>query len=117
VKPLRGFLKARKFYRKFVKLFLPKWIFNQYHISTGSFQKQFFIKFLEVKPVPTASCPECSEKVYVDADSEQGDVVTCDECGSDLEVVGLDPVELDLYVDKGEKDDYDEVDFDSLDYE
>jgi alpha-aminoadipate carrier protein LysW len=72
---------------------------------------------LEVKAVPTASCPECSEKVYVDADSEQGDLVTCDECGSDLEVVGLDPFELDLYEDKGEKDDYDEEDFDSYDYE
>ncbi len=47
--------------------------------------------------MPTASCPECDEDVYVDADSEQGDVVSCDECGSDLEVVGLDPIELDLY--------------------
>lgn len=65
--------------------------------------------------MPTASCPECSEKVYVDADSEQGDVVTCDECGSDLEVVGLDPIELDLYEDKGEKDDYDEEDLDIYD--
>lgn len=47
--------------------------------------------------MPTASCPECDEEVYVDADSEQGDTVTCDECGSELEVVGLDPIELDLY--------------------
>jgi alpha-aminoadipate/glutamate carrier protein LysW len=73
---------------------------------------------LEVKTVPTAVCPECKEDVYVDADSEQGEVVTCDECGSDLEVVGLDPFELDLYVEKGDKDDYDdEEDFDSYDYE
>ena len=55
--------------------------------------------------MPTANCPECSEEVYVDADTEQGDVVSCDECGSDLEVVGLDPVELDLH----------EEDFDDLD--
>ena len=47
--------------------------------------------------MPTAVCPECDEEVYVDADSEQGDTVTCDECGSELEVVGLDPIELDLY--------------------
>ncbi|HEY0460164.1 MAG TPA: hypothetical protein VGC97_13585 [Pyrinomonadaceae bacterium] len=47
--------------------------------------------------MPTAVCPECDEEVYVDADSEQGDVVSCDECGSNLEVVGLDPIELDLY--------------------
>jgi lysine biosynthesis protein LysW len=46
--------------------------------------------------MPTSVCPECSEEVYVDAESEQGDNVVCDECGSKLVVVGLDPVELDL---------------------
>jgi alpha-aminoadipate/glutamate carrier protein LysW len=55
--------------------------------------------------MPTAVCPECDEEVYVDADSEQGDVVSCDECGADLEVVGLDPIELDLYEGGGELDD------------
>jgi len=66
--------------------------------------------------MPTAICPECNEEVYVDADSEQGDVVTCDECGSDLEVVGLDPVELDLYQEE-KTEDYDDYDGDSYDYE
>lgn len=47
--------------------------------------------------MPTTACPECSEEVYVDADSEQGDVVSCDECGTDLEIVGLDPIELDIH--------------------
>lgn len=46
--------------------------------------------------MPTAICPECSEEVYVDAESEQGDYVSCDECGSGLVVVGLDPIEVDL---------------------
>ena len=55
--------------------------------------------------MPTAVCPECDEEVYVDADSEQGDVVSCDECGADLEVVGLDPIELDLYEGAGDLDD------------
>ena len=45
--------------------------------------------------MPTSICPECSEEVYVDAESEQGDNVICDECGAKLVVVGLDPVELD----------------------
>ena len=66
--------------------------------------------------MPTASCPECHEKVYVDAESEQGDVVSCDECGADLEVVGLDPVELDLYEGKDGFDDMAE-DYDAYDYE
>lgn len=56
--------------------------------------------------MPTTVCPECDEEVYVDADSEQGDVVTCDECGTDLEVVGLDPIEVDVY--EGESDDFDD---------
>ena len=47
--------------------------------------------------MPTSICPDCSEEVYVDAESEQGDNVICDECGSKLVVVGLDPVELDLH--------------------
>ncbi|MDQ3129413.1 MAG: hypothetical protein M3Q99_01465 [Acidobacteriota bacterium] len=55
--------------------------------------------------MPTTSCPECSEDVYVDAESEQGDVVTCEECGSKLEVVGLDPLEVDLQEDSDDLDD------------
>ncbi|MCU1290347.1 MAG: hypothetical protein JWN60_2576 [Acidobacteria bacterium] len=55
--------------------------------------------------MPTTVCPECSEDVYVDAESEQGDIVTCEECGSDLEVVGLDPLEVDLYEENDDLDD------------
>jgi alpha-aminoadipate carrier protein LysW len=50
--------------------------------------------------MPTSVCPECSEEVFVDAECEQGDQVACDECGASLEVVGLDPIELDLVEDK-----------------
>ena len=63
--------------------------------------------------MPTTTCPECSEEVYVDADSEQGDVVSCDECGTDLEIVGLDPIELDMY-EGGASEDLDE---DAKEYE
>ena len=67
--------------------------------------------------MPTSICPECDEEVYVDADSEQGDRVTCDECGSQLVIVGLDPIEMDLY-EESEADDLDEdEDFESYDYE
>ncbi|HQU92765.1 MAG TPA: hypothetical protein PLK77_10735 [Pyrinomonadaceae bacterium] len=64
--------------------------------------------------MPTSKCPECEEEVYVDADSEQGDTVRCDECGASLVVVGLDPIELDLKSD--DDDDYDD-DLDSMEYE
>jgi alpha-aminoadipate carrier protein LysW len=65
--------------------------------------------------MPTTVCPECDEDVYIDAESEQGDIVTCDECGSRLEVVGLDPIEVDLHV-THDSDDVEE-DFESFDYE
>lgn len=67
--------------------------------------------------MPTANCPECSEEVYVDAESEQGDTITCDECGSSLEIVGLDPMELDIV--SGDEDSRlsDRDDFDSYDYD
>jgi len=67
--------------------------------------------------MPTAICPECDEEVYVDADSEQGDIISCDECGSRLEVVGLDPVELDLRAEDDPIDADEDQDFESMDYE
>jgi alpha-aminoadipate carrier protein LysW len=54
--------------------------------------------------VPTGTCPECDADVHVDTDGDKGDIVTCEECGTELEIVGLDPVELDIV----EEDDLDE---------
>ena len=54
--------------------------------------------------MPTGTCPECDADVHVDTDADKGDMVSCEECGAALEVVGLDPVELDLV----EEDDFDE---------
>jgi len=64
--------------------------------------------------MPTAICPECEEEVYIDADSEQGDQVNCDECGATLVVVGLDPVEVDIQEDQN--DDYDDDNDERDDY-
>jgi alpha-aminoadipate carrier protein LysW len=60
--------------------------------------------------MPTIDCPECSEDVFVDAETEQGDLVSCDECGADLEVVGLDPIELDIVSDSNYGLDDDDLD-------
>lgn len=65
--------------------------------------------------MPTSICPECDEEVYVDAEIEQGDSVTCDECEAALVVVGLDPIELDLRDDSD--DSYSDDDFDAHDYD
>lgn len=41
------------------------------------------------------SCPECENELDVELDEvEEGDVVACDECGTEYEVVGTEPLEL-----------------------
>jgi alpha-aminoadipate/glutamate carrier protein LysW len=65
--------------------------------------------------MPTSVCPECTEEVFVDAECEQGDNVVCDECGSSLVVVGLDPIELDLDEEKAAGKAGADSDFDSYD--
>jgi alpha-aminoadipate carrier protein LysW len=40
-------------------------------------------------------CPECDNPIIVDADEvEEGETVQCDECGMDLEIVSVEPLEL-----------------------
>jgi alpha-aminoadipate carrier protein LysW len=59
--------------------------------------------------VPTGTCPECEADVHVDTDADKGETVQCEDCGVQLEVVGLDPVELDI-VDEEDPDDDDDDD-------
>jgi alpha-aminoadipate carrier protein LysW len=41
------------------------------------------------------SCPECENELDIELDEvAEGDVVTCDECGTEYEVVGVEPLEL-----------------------
>ena len=41
------------------------------------------------------SCPECENELDVELDEvEEGDVIACDECGTEFEVVGVEPLEL-----------------------
>ncbi len=40
-------------------------------------------------------CPECDNPITVDADEvEEGETLQCDECGTELEIVSVDPLEL-----------------------
>jgi alpha-aminoadipate carrier protein LysW len=40
-------------------------------------------------------CPECDTPIPIDPDEvEEGETVQCDECGIELEVVSVDPLEL-----------------------
>jgi alpha-aminoadipate/glutamate carrier protein LysW len=62
-------------------------------------------------------CPECD--AIIDEEFEEiGEVVTCPECGVDLEVISLDPVEFDLAPlddEDDEADEDEEFDFDDED--
>ena len=50
-------------------------------------------------------CPECDNPIIVDADEvEEGETVQCDECGADLEIVSIDPLEVALVDEAGYDD-------------
>ena len=54
-------------------------------------------------------CPECESTLDIEADEvEEGDVIVCDECGSEYEVVTTEPLEL-AKVDEGYDDEDDEA--------
>jgi alpha-aminoadipate carrier protein LysW len=42
-------------------------------------------------------CPECEADIEMDEyDVDKGEIISCPECGVELEVVGLSPLLLDL---------------------
>lgn len=61
--------------------------------------------------MPTGICPECDADVHVDTDADKGEIVECEECGTQLEVVGLDPVELDIVAENEYDEDEDEDEY------
>ena len=53
-------------------------------------------------------CPECDNPLDVDVDDvEEGEIIQCDECGTDLEVVSSDPLELAAVDEEGYDDEED----------
>lgn len=55
--------------------------------------------------MPKGICPECDGDVQIGASAGTGDIITCEDCGTDLEIVGLDPVELDAVLEEEDEDD------------
>ena len=52
-----------------------------------------------------ATCPECDAEIEVDEfDVDKGDQLSCPECGSNLQVVSMTPLELDLAADEDDDD-------------
>jgi alpha-aminoadipate carrier protein LysW len=54
------------------------------------------------------TCPVCSGAIDVDEeDVDEGDPISCDECGADLKVIGTDPLELESADEVEEEEDED----------
>lgn len=61
-------------------------------------------------------CPKCSASIDLDEDEvEEGEIMTCEECEAELEVVSTAPVQLNVL--PGEDDEEDEEDLDEEDYD
>ena len=56
-----------------------------------------------------AVCPECEADVEIDEfDVDKGEIISCPECGVELEVVGLSPLLLDLAPHDEDEDEWQE---------
>lgn len=70
-----------------------------------------------------AECPSCGASVKVTSNVKLGEIIKCALCKTDLEVIWLDPLELDLVYEPDEElddfdyDDSDDDDFNYDDYE
>ena len=59
------------------------------------------------------NCPNCDAVIELDEEElDEGDTLTCDECGADLSVTGLDPLEVETSEDEDEEEEEDEDDID-----
>jgi alpha-aminoadipate/glutamate carrier protein LysW len=64
------------------------------------------------------TCPVCDGTIDVDEeDIDEGETISCDECGADLKVLGTDPLELESAEDVEEDDEDHEDDEDDEDEE
>jgi alpha-aminoadipate/glutamate carrier protein LysW len=61
-------------------------------------------------------CPECEAEIDEEFE-DVGEVFACPECGVELEVISLDPVEFDLAPVDDEDEEEDEFHFDEADDE
>jgi len=43
-----------------------------------------------------ANCPECDAELALGAGLEEGEIVVCPDCGVELEVTSINPLQLDL---------------------
>ena len=62
-----------------------------------------------------AECPSCDSHIPVGRPAKMGQIVVCPVCKEQLQVVWLNPVELDWAI-TDDYDDYEDEDYDDEDY-
>jgi lysine biosynthesis protein LysW len=62
-----------------------------------------------------AFCPECNSTISFKRTPWLGEKVTCRHCDTDLEVVDLDPIELDWTFDQDNEDDFADYEYEEND--
>lgn len=67
--------------------------------------------------MPYAVCPGCDQNIYFRKTPKLGDIVYCDNCEADLEVVNVNPIELDWPWEEEEEEDYEDEDFEDEDWD
>ena len=62
------------------------------------------------------TCPECDGQIDIEEEElDEGDLVTCEECGVELCVMGLEPLELESVEEDEEEEEEDPTDPDEVD--
>ena len=46
--------------------------------------------------MPNITCPECDAEITIPTGAMENELIACAECGAELEIISLDPLELDL---------------------
>ncbi len=44
----------------------------------------------------TTTCPECDADIAIPAGAMENELISCPDCGAELEIISLDPLEIDL---------------------
>jgi len=62
-------------------------------------------------------CPECEGDLDIEEDEvDEGEIVSCPECGTDFEVVGIEPLELTRVEEEEEEEDEEEEEEEESEY-
>ena len=58
-----------------------------------------------VKKMVNVSCLDCEKSFYLDFEPVEGQIINCPHCGAELEVINVNPLELDFYFEDSEAED------------